>query len=94
MPEFSATIFWFAATCFLVAEVAIIRAAIVGRLMPPPGAGAMPEVRRGSEITWALLPALGLAVLMGFTWRAIQPADDTRTGAASHGESGHTEQRP
>lgn len=82
--ELSATIFWVAAACFLVAEIAIIRSAIVSRLAAASAAGPMPRVRRASEIVWALIPAVGLAVLMAFTWRAIGAAEGARTGTAIH----------
>ena len=70
-------IFWLAVACCVVAQVAIVRAALKA---PPPGArgaepGAeVPRPRRASEIAWTILPALGLAIVLFATWRAIHPS--------------------
>lgn len=56
-----------------MAQVAIVRAALKA---PPRGAGGaeVPRPRRASEIAWTILPALGLAIVLFATWRAIHPS--------------------
>jgi heme/copper-type cytochrome/quinol oxidase subunit 2 len=47
----------------------------------------VPRSRQAVEMLWAVLPALGLIVLLAFTWRAIQstsaPRDPGATPAAA-----------
>ncbi|HEX6058753.1 MAG TPA: hypothetical protein VFZ11_07015 [Gemmatimonadaceae bacterium] len=73
-------IFWIAVVSCAVAELAILRAVLRIRVadpsVPPTGA-AMPRVRRGAEILWAVLPALLLALVLLLTWRAMRAGDDT-----------------
>ncbi|HEY4217094.1 MAG TPA: hypothetical protein VGM67_08150 [Gemmatimonadaceae bacterium] len=63
-------IFWVAVACCSIAQLAIIRSAIVS---PARVAGAAPttSVRRAAEIAWAVIPGIALAVLLLFTWRAM-----------------------
>lgn len=63
-------IFWVAAACCLVAQVAIIRSVLLPHA-PTPGPDQVPRPRTGTEIAWALLPALALIGVFALTWRAI-----------------------
>ena len=63
-------IFWVAVACCTVAQLAIIRSAIVS---PARIAGGEPttRARRAAEIAWAVIPGIALAVVLMFTWRAV-----------------------
>ena len=63
-------IFWVAVACCSVAQLAIIRSVIIS---PARASSATPTsgVRRTSEIAWAVLPGLALAVVLVFTWRTM-----------------------
>ena len=73
-------IFWIAVLSSVIAETAILRAILRVRAahpsVPPTGA-ALPRVRRGAEILWAVLPALLLALVLVLTWRAMRASHDT-----------------
>ncbi|HMA21744.1 MAG TPA: hypothetical protein VKO87_13130 [Gemmatimonadaceae bacterium] len=61
-------IFWIAAALCVIAELAILRSAF----MPRPGSDApVPQAPRGTEMLWAVIPAIVLAVLLAATWRAV-----------------------
>ena len=70
MP-FRDALFWISAALCLIAQLAIVRSAIVSPVTPAesPAAG-----RRVAEIAWAVLPGLALVALFVFTWRAMHPA--------------------
>ena len=71
-PAVADAIFWTALVCCVVAQIAILRSALA-RHRPPAGApGNLPPVRRGAELVWALLPAVALAGVLAFTWRAVR----------------------
>ena len=63
-------IFWIAVACCTVAQLAIIRSAIVS---PARVAGGEPTsgARRAAEIAWAVIPGIALAAVLLFTWRAM-----------------------
>ena len=63
-------IFWIAAALCVIAEVAILRAAFIPRGHAS-DSGSIPNSPRGAEMMWAIIPAIGLALLLGATWRAI-----------------------
>lgn len=72
-PSFSATLFWIAATICIVAQVAVLRASVLGRTPGAPSPG-----KTGTrEIAWAVLPALMLAATLFFSWRAVDSAPDS-----------------
>ena len=63
-------IFWVAASICIIAELLILRAAFA----PPADAGAsapVPQSPRGTEMIWAVIPAVVLGLLLAATWRAI-----------------------
>lgn len=76
----ASAIFWMAALCFIVAEVAIVRSAVAARGAPP-ATGTLPPMHYGEDVVWAVLPAVGLAVVMLLTWSAIQKHE--RAGSVS-----------
>ena len=73
-PSLTSAIFWIAVACCAVAQLALIWSAIRA---PMSGSNESASVRmpsRASEIAWTIVPAIGLAVLLVFTWRATQLA--------------------
>jgi heme/copper-type cytochrome/quinol oxidase subunit 2 len=83
-------LFWIAAACCVVAEVAILRSLLFGRARAAerqhangPIAG---RTSRPAEIAWAVLPAVGLLLVLYLTWRAVDrpsaaSSDFSRAGA-------------
>ena len=71
-PTLADAIFWVAVACCALAQLAILRSVFAAH--PRPGDGpAMPRVRRGVEAVWAVVPAIGLALVLALTWRAMHP---------------------
>jgi heme/copper-type cytochrome/quinol oxidase subunit 2 len=71
-PRFADLVFWIAAACCTVAQVAVVRSAIRAPMSDETDAGvAMP--RRSSEIAWTIIPAIALVLLLIATWRAMHP---------------------
>jgi len=63
-------VFWIAVAFCVVAELAILRAAFSPHAhtdTPAP----IPHSPRGTEMVWAVIPAVILGVLLAATWRAI-----------------------
>ena len=85
-PSLIGVVFWIAAACCAVAQVALIWSAIRAPMSGSTESASMRMPSRASEITWTIVPAIGLAVLLVFSWRAV----------ASHGKvppdphAGHT----
>jgi heme/copper-type cytochrome/quinol oxidase subunit 2 len=72
-PTVAGGIFWFAAGCCLIAQVALVWSAIRSPMTgSPENPVAMP--RRSGEIAWTIVPAIALIALLVFTWRAMHPA--------------------
>lgn len=63
-------IFWIAAIACVIAEAAILRSTYVSRRVEK--SSLVPAARRSGEIAWAIIPALGLSVLLVFTWHKVQ----------------------
>ncbi|HUQ47011.1 MAG TPA: hypothetical protein VM053_02070 [Gemmatimonadaceae bacterium] len=66
----SELVFWIATALCVVAELAILRAAFAPHAhtdTPTP----IPHSPRGTEMVWAVIPAIILGVLLAATWRAI-----------------------
>ena len=90
MPTIRLALFWTAAACCVIAEVAILRSLLFGKAraaeqqhVSGPGAG---RTSRPAEIAWAVLPAVGLLLVLYLTWRAVDrptaaPPDFSRAGA-------------
>lgn len=70
MHSLAVPIFWIAAALCVIAELAILRAAFIPRSHAG-DSGPLPQSPRGSEMMWAVIPAIVLAVLLGATWRVI-----------------------
>jgi len=78
MPSlFANGLFWTSVACCAVAQVFIIRSVRGARYVPEPTA-TVPHSRNAVEMLWAVLPAVGLIVLLAFTWRAIQSTSAAR----------------
>jgi heme/copper-type cytochrome/quinol oxidase subunit 2 len=69
---FADGLFWLSVACCLIAQLFIIRSVRGARYVPAPTSG-LPRRHGTLEMIWALLPAVGLVVLLLFTWRAIHP---------------------
>ena len=68
---FANGLFWLSVACCALAQFFILRS--VGASRHASGATpGLPRHRGVLEIVWAVLPALGLAVLLLFTWRAVR----------------------
>jgi heme/copper-type cytochrome/quinol oxidase subunit 2 len=75
-PRVADFVFWIAAACCVVAQLALVRSAIRS---PMTGASDM-EVRmprRWSEVAWTIVPAIGLVFLLAATWRAMHQPEMT-----------------
>jgi hypothetical protein len=70
-------LFFIAAACCVVAELAILRSLLFGsaraaeRQSAASGIRATSRSPRPVEIAWALLPAIGLIFVLYLTWRAV-----------------------
>ena len=70
-------LFWMAAACCGVAELALLRSLLFGkardaeRQRDASASGSASPSRRPVEIAWALLPAIGLIFVLYLTWRAV-----------------------
>jgi heme/copper-type cytochrome/quinol oxidase subunit 2 len=69
--SFADGLFWLSVACCGIAQFFIIRSVRGSRHVPEPTA-SVPRSRDGMELMWAVLPAIGLVVLLFFTWRAVQ----------------------
>lgn len=88
MPSaLSDAIFWVAVACCAVAELFILRSAFAAHAAPG-AAGALSRVRRPVEVLWAVVPAVGLALVLAATWRALHPSPESPTRAPASAESG------
>jgi len=67
------TIFWVAAVACAVAEIAILRSLIAQRRAQH--SNLVPAGSPVTELIWGVLPAIGLALVLVFTWRRIQLRD-------------------
>ena len=73
--SFADGLFWLSLACCAIAQFFIIRSVRGSRHVPEPSA-SVPHSGRAMEIMWAVLPAVGLAVLLVFTWRAVRASAD------------------
>ena len=65
-------IFWIAVACCAIAQLAIIRSAIISPARAIASATPTSPLRRAAEIAWAVLPGIALAVVLVYTKRAMQ----------------------
>ena len=71
----------------VVAQLFILRLALSGETAGGADATLL-RSRRGAELTWAFLPAIGLALVLWMTWRDIQrspAASPTPSADPAHG---------
>ena len=71
-------IYWIAVASCALAQVAIVRSVL--RMRGAEGESAfasLPRTRPAIEITWVVVPAIALAVVLGVTWRTIHPLTPT-----------------
>jgi heme/copper-type cytochrome/quinol oxidase subunit 2 len=86
-------LFWVAAVCCVLAELAILRSLLFGRARAAEARDSMGGARtahasRPVDIAWAILPAIGLALVLYLTWRAVGAAREpsatvTHSGVAA-----------
>ena len=71
--QFTLAIFWIAVAACALAQHGIFHSAIA---RPAPGENdqskGIPRSPRAVEILWTVIPALGLAGILGATWLAIR----------------------
>ena len=63
-------VFWVAVACCAIAQIAIIRSVLLVKPIESPSE-TVPIARRASEVAWAVLPAVMLALVFWATWRAV-----------------------
>ena len=80
---FADGLFWLSVACCVIAQYFIIKSVRGASHVPEPTAG-VPRSRIGMEMMWAILPAIGLAVLLSFTWRAVQAATNGTPAPSAH----------
>jgi heme/copper-type cytochrome/quinol oxidase subunit 2 len=69
-PALSNVVFWIAAACCVVAQLALVWSAISSPMATASDTDVrMP--RRASEIAWTIVPAVALVMLLFSTWRAM-----------------------
>jgi heme/copper-type cytochrome/quinol oxidase subunit 2 len=64
-------IFWIAVACCSVAQLALIRSAVISPARPADSVGPTSPLRRIAEIAWAVIPGIALGVVLAFTWGAM-----------------------
>ena len=74
LHRFADALFWAAAGFCALAHAAILRSVLTLRPIDNATDPHHAQPRRSLEALWAVLPALALAVLFVFTWRAMHPA--------------------
>ena len=72
--SFADGLFWLSVACCAIAQFFILRSVGAARRAPEPAA-SLPRQRSAMEMLWAVLPAIGLAVLLVFTWRAVRASN-------------------
>ena len=79
-------LFWLAAACCVVAELAILRSLLFGsaRRAERESTGIVAQTRRPVEIAWAILPAIGLMFVLYLTWLAVGSESNATIRAQSN----------
>ena len=80
--SFADGLFWSSVACCVFAQFFILRSVGGHRHIPELAASTMPRSRGATELVWAVLPAVALAVLLVFTWRAMHPAPASRSSVS------------
>jgi hypothetical protein len=63
-------IFWIAAAACAVAELAILRWSFAQKKVAQ--SELVPTASRAGELTWAIIPAIALSLLLVATWRSVE----------------------
>ena len=71
--SFAVGLFWASVACCAFAQFFILRS-VGGRRHVPEPTAHLPRQRGAMEMFWAFVPAVALAVILVFTWRAIRAA--------------------
>jgi heme/copper-type cytochrome/quinol oxidase subunit 2 len=85
--SFADGLFWLSVACCAVAQILIIRSVQLARSRSETPVVAS-RSRYGVELLWAVLPAVALAVLLVFTWRAMREPQRNGPEAAQAMPSG------
>ena len=86
--NFATILFWTAAACCAVAELVLLRSLLFGRARAAEQEHARDvHVGRPVQIAWALIPAVGLLLVLYLTWRAV---DRPQASSVDLGHSGVT----
>jgi heme/copper-type cytochrome/quinol oxidase subunit 2 len=64
------TIFWIAAVACVIAEIAILRSTFAARRATK--SELVPSSSTRSEVAWAIIPAVALALVLTATWQRIE----------------------
>jgi hypothetical protein len=72
--SFADGLFWSSVACCAFAQYCILRSVGGRRHVSGPESSTVPRPRFVIEMLWAVVPAIALAVLLVFTWRAMHPA--------------------
>lgn len=70
--SFADGLFWSSVACCAIAQLFILRSVGARLHAPQPMAGTLPRSRGVVEVLWTLVPALALAAVLVFTWRAMR----------------------
>lgn len=62
-------IFWIAALACVIGELMILRSSFA--VTRKAQSDLVPSAPRSGELAWAIIPAIGLAVLLFFTWQRV-----------------------
>ena len=71
--SFADGLFWTSVACCAIAQLLILRSVLSSRPAPE-AAASLPQPRGGVELFWTVVPAVALAALLAFTWRAMREA--------------------
>ena len=75
--SFANGLFWLSVACCAFAQILIIRSVQLARHRAGSPA-VVSRSRYGVEVLWVVLPAIALAVLLFFTWRAVQTSESAK----------------
>ena len=83
-------IFWIAAIACVVAQFEILRSTFAAQRAGGPNQTL--AANRRTEVMWAFLPAIVLALVLGATWKRIDDRDTSR--AMDHSQMQHSMPMP
>ena len=75
--NFTTVLFWIAAACCVIAELVLLRSLLFGRALAAEQEHPQNvHASRPVQIAWALIPAVGLLLVLYLTWRAVDRPQD------------------